>query len=100
FLTGKKLETGGQVTYTGSSKDVKGKMTETHHNLYCLVKHYAPDEAGEFARGGAIGHLTLLYGVQMVGKNKGKHSIDIPLVITQPNYGGQRWWFLAPCCGR
>jgi hypothetical protein len=101
MLTPDKLETGDQVTFTSQAKTVKGKVTETHHDLYLLVKRYAADETGEFSRWGAIGHLTLIYGVRRKDAKQGKrHCVAIPLVVTHPHYGGVRYWLLAPCCGR
>jgi hypothetical protein len=65
------------------------------------VKRYVADEAGEFSRWGAIGHLTLIYGVRRKDAKQGKrHCVAIPLVVTHPHYGGVRYWLLAPCCGR
>ena len=46
MLTGK-LKQGGELTFTISAKDVKGKMTETHHTLHCIVERYG-DEGGRF----------------------------------------------------
>ena len=107
LLTGKQLEQGGELTFTSSTKDIKDKVTETHHNLYCIVERYG-DEAGEFSKWDAAGHITLIYGVKR-GDQHTNSSQDIPLVVTHPNYGGVRWspWlFLArpprpvTCTGR
>jgi hypothetical protein len=99
MLSGKKLEVGGQMSYTSTSKNVKGKQEKRHHGIVMLVKRYAPGESGKFAKWEASGHLTLTYAVKQGEQQKAYH-IDIPLVTTSPNYGGLRWWFLAPCCGR
>jgi hypothetical protein len=101
LLTGEKLSTGAKVAYTIQAKDLKGKVTETHHALYVRVKRYPEDDqAGEFACCDAIGQVTLLYGVKVGGEDQGMQRADIPLMVTHPNYGGVRYWLLAPCCGR
>jgi hypothetical protein len=98
MLTGKKLQQGKTITFTGSTKDIKGKETETKHQLHCVVERYG-DEGGEFSKWDAVGHMTLLYDIRQ-GDQEKTCSQDIPLVVTHPNYGGVRWWYLAPCCGR
>ena len=101
LLTSKKLSTGSHIKYVSQSKSVKEKVIEQHHELYVLVERYAPgNPPGELAKWDAIGHVTLLYGVKVGGEDKGKQHAELPLVVTHPNYGGVRYWFLAPCCGR
>lgn len=105
LLTDKqRLRTGGAMRFISQSKSVKEKVEEKEHTLSVLVERYAPGEPGEFTRWGAAGHITLLYGVRITGgagKKEGEqHAVDIPLVVTHPHYGGARYWFLAPCCGR
>jgi hypothetical protein len=100
LLTNKKLSTGAHIKYVSQSKSLKEKVTEQHHEIYVLVERYGSgDPSGEFAAWDAIGHVTLLYGVRIGGEDKGGQHVDIPLVVTHPNYGGVRYWFLAPCCG-
>ncbi len=97
MLTGK-LKQGGDVTFTHRAKDIKGKVKETQHILSCMVERYG-DEGSEFSGWNAQGHITLFYGMKQ-GEQKKTCRQDIPLVVTYPNYGGVRWWYLAPCCGR
>src|SRR5947209_3195821 len=99
LLTGK-LRQGATLTFTGGTQDLQGKVTETTHRLHCIVERYERGKAGKFAQWEAVGQVTLLYGVRISEEDQGKHWIDLPLVVTHPNYGGQRYWFLAPCCGR
>lgn len=94
-----KLKQGIDLTFTVTEKDVTGRVTaEKHHSLSCIVQRYGDDE-GKFTQVGASGHLTLLYGVKQ-GDSIEKVCQEVGLVTTRPNYGGQRWWFVAPCCGR
>lgn len=97
MLIGKR-EQGATITFTGSATDIKGKVTETHHNLFCIVERYG-DEGGELSKWDASSHLTLVYGAKQ-GEQQKSFRQQIPLVVTHPNYGGVRWWYLAPCCGR
>src|SRR6266568_5579266 len=97
MLTGGKQ--GGKLTFTIGMKDIKGKVTETKHNLSCLVERYGEEE-GEFSKVDAAGHLTLRYGIKRGDTPVQPARIEVAMVTTQPHFGGQRWWFLAPCCGR
>jgi len=45
------------------------------------------------------GKLTLDYVVKR-GKQEQDVSISIPLITAPCNYGGVRWWMVAPCCGK
>ncbi len=94
------MKKGASVQYVAQAKSVKEKVTETAHNLCILVERYAPGAAGKFSFLGAAGHVTLTYDVRIGDENKNIQAIDIPLVITPCNYGGSRYWLLAPCCGR
>ena len=61
------------------------------------------NQGGQFAQWDAAGHVELHYQVshEHQSHQKGRnHTPALPLVTTSPNYGGVRWWFLAPCCGR
>src|SRR5882757_6898692 len=50
------------------------------------------------ARQSILGNLILCYMAKQGDKEQ--HCISpIPLVATPCNYGGQRWWMSAPCCG-
>jgi hypothetical protein len=90
LLTGKKPRAGGDLTFTIESKDVKGKVTRKEHHLSVIVYHEEHST-----------HLKLLYGVKRPGEEESQSYMhDIPLETTQPNYGGQRYWYRAPCCGR
>ena len=100
LLTGKKARMGSSLTFTQQCKDVKEKITTYQHELKVVVHHYG-EGPGEFSKWGAVGHLTLLYGIKKPGEKKSKsYTQDIPLVVTHPHYGGQRYWMLAPCCGK
>lgn len=70
--------------------ETRGKQRE-QHKLRLTVTRYQPGE-GLFRCWDAIGHVTMRY--EKMG------AVHIPLVTTCPNYGGVRYWFLAPCCGR
>lgn len=103
FLLKRKMLTGdlvqsAELTFISRATDAKGKMTETKHSIDCLVKRYG-EESGEFSEWRAAGHVTFRYRVKQGGQFKA-YKQEIPLVVTYPNYGGCRWWFLAPCCGR
>ncbi len=55
MLTGGKQ--GGELTFTSSTKDIKGKVTETKHNLYCLVERYGEEEGDRILVASAGGSL-------------------------------------------
>ncbi len=97
MLTGN-LKQSSDLAFTSSSRDIKGKVTTTHHTLSCIVERYS-GEGGLFSRWDAAGHITLHYGIKQ-GEQTKICNRDIPLVVTHPYYGGVRWWYLAPCCGR
>lgn len=72
------------------------RMTK-QHRLSLSFTHYAPEEIGLCDTGlfwcwGAVGHVTLRY--------EEAREANIPIVTTSQNYGGVRYWMLAPCCGR
>jgi hypothetical protein len=106
LLADEKREQGQTWTFTTTAKylqreaySVRHKEVEkqTQHSIHVLVERY--DQGGTFARWDAIGHVTIGYTYSVEDENKGKQVVDLPLVVTHPNYGGVRYWFLAPCCG-
>src|SRR6266568_4652247 len=76
LLTGK-LRQGATITFTTTSKDLQGNMTEKRHHLHCIVKRNAPGEAGELTKWNAVGQVTLFYGVRIAGEEKGQHCVDL-----------------------
>ena len=45
--------------------------------------------------------LIFSYDVSLKGESEHqKHTVTLSLESTPCHYGGQRWWFVAPCCGR
>ncbi len=45
--------------------------------------------------------LTISYGVRHVGESDDfHHKAALSMISTPCQYGGARWWFVAPCCGR
>jgi hypothetical protein len=111
LLTGEKRENGITMTFSLSTKDMpfvseysrmcKERDTQSKHSLHVLVKRYDEGNPGNtFARWDAVGQVTMGYCYRIGDEGKGKQVVELPLVVTHPNYGGVRYWLLAPCCGQ
>lgn len=106
LLPAKKRKAGCTLTFTGTQKTLSGEVREhQRHQLSVLVERYQPGEPGDFRKWNATGRVTLVFGVKRVGnvveeEGGNLQQVALPLVTTSPTYGGARYWFLAPCCGR
>lgn len=106
YLTGDKLKTGGTLTFTVSHQGFEKKRyirepkpQEQKHNMAFIAERYAPGQAGEFQRWEGVGHIELFYTATCGDDPPQNCHHEIPLVVTHPHYGGDRYWFLSPCCG-
>lgn len=77
---------------------------ERQHKIGAQVVLYG-DQGGEFTCWDASGQVNLFYQAEIQpdtyhSQQEHNYSLSLPLVTTSPNYGGVRWWFLAPCCGQ
>jgi len=88
YLTRKALKSRGGATYT-----INGEANPQHGFLFEVVCN------GEVSPSQDAGHMRLRYDVKC-GEKRDTVDLSIPFTVTHPNYGGIRWWFLAPCCGR
>src|SRR5579859_1742826 len=75
----------------------EGQTPAPGQRLAVVVQRY-DGKAGLFSRWDAAGHMVLAYDDPDC--NQGSRCLEVPLVTTAPQYGGLRWWFLAPCCGQ
>ncbi len=101
LLSGNDTRTNGKLFYTLRWKSRKEEVTEETHSLYFLVERYPPDASGEFTRWGASGHVSVGYSYdRAMPEHVRRKPFDLPLLTSQCNYGGTRYWFLSPCCGK
>jgi hypothetical protein len=99
LLTSEELKTGATILFTLRQKSVKEHITERTYEMSLLINRYGSQE-GTFTRWDAIGHVSIKYDVQLPDtEKKPTRTLDLPLITTHPNFGGRRYWFLAPCCG-
>src|SRR3989442_13076596 len=84
---------GGSFTVSGLSER---HFKDGKANLCCIVECYTTPQQSHGARYPVYGQVSLHYAVQSDTQPE-NHAIDIPLVTTTCNYGGQRWWMIAPC---
>lgn len=103
-LTGDKLKTSGQLNFSVTQRTFEkwGQKAELPEKQALLmnVERYADGQPGMFSQWDASGHLSLTYTIKVGEVAPVPMCHDLPLVVTHPHYGGVRWWFLAPCCGR
>lgn len=103
YLSGSKRQRFG-IQWTKSTIIDFHQPKERQHNIGVQVVLYG-DQGGEFTHWDASGQVNLFYQAntepneQRGAKQKQSYKLSLPLVTTSPNYGGVRWWFLAPCCG-
>jgi hypothetical protein len=82
-----------QHSIVATCTETRGEQREQHQLALSITRYRSgEDDAGLFVRWDAIGHATVRY--------EESGEVQIPLVTTRPHYGGVRYWFLAPCCGR
>ncbi len=105
YLSGA-LVRNGVMTYTARRQTFKrtweSEQTEEEQQtgLNFTIERYADGEPGPFRQWEASGHITLQYDVKRGDEVAQPMQHEIALVVTHPNYGGQRWWFLCTGCGR
>lgn len=88
---------GGKVSL---SYNLAARMFEHEHNtMRCKeVERAYTNSVGIQVSGDVV---TLSYRCKIGDQQmSGPQKIDISLVVTHPNYGGSRYWFLSPCCHR
>jgi len=81
--------------YLRENSIINGRLSWKQHS-----EAYPPKETGSlnFSANffGEKRHITLFYKY----RDREYISLDIPIVCSYPYYGGRRYWFLCPRCGR
>lgn len=92
-----KLFTGDLLQGRSVTWSTVGQSPAPGQHLAVVIQRYG-GQTGPYSRWGAAGHMVVAYDDPEMGK--GNRCLEVPLVTTTPQYGGARWWFLAPCCGQ